>query len=119
MEARSVLVVSTDALAAALLGALVEIEGYTPYFLREGEQPRDALRRVRPATALIDCDPPEACGAAVIGPAKMMGTRVVLFGRPAVAGLVRRCAAEFEVATLAIPPAPGDLRRALGDPAAS
>ena len=117
MEAKSVLVISPDPLAAALLGALVELEGYAPHFLREREGPRDALRRVRPAVALVDCDSPEARRAAVIGPAKMMGVRVALFGRPAIAALVERCAAEFGVAILGVPPAPGELRGALAAPA--
>ena len=117
VEPKSVLVTSTDPLAAALLGALVELEGYTPHFLREREGPRAALRRVRPAVVLIDCDSAEARSASVIGPAKMLGTRVALFGRPAIAALVERCAAEFGVAILAVPPAPGELRRALAAPA--
>lgn len=117
MEATSVLVMSADPLAAALLGALVELEGYTPHFLREGEGPRDALRRVRPAVALIDCESPEARSAAVIGPARMMGARVALFGRPAIADLVEQCAAEFGVAILGVPPALGELGRLLAAPA--
>lgn len=113
MEARSALVLSTDALAAALLGALVEIEGYRLYFVKDGEPARAALRRVWPEVALVDCDFPDGCSAAFIGPARMIGTRVVVFGRPAAAAQVRACAKEFQVATLAMPPAPGELRRAL------
>jgi DNA-binding response OmpR family regulator len=106
-------VVSPDALAAALLGALVETEGYAPSFARAGESARDALRRLRPEVALVDCDAPEGCGAAFAGPARMMGTRVVLFGPPAAAERARACAEELGVAALTLPPAPGALRRAL------
>ncbi len=115
MAARSVLVMSTDALAAALLGALVEIEGYTPHFLRDGEGAREALRRVRPHVAVVECDYPEACSAAFLGPAKMMGTRVILFGRPGLAAAMRECAERFQLLTLAMPPAPGALGRAFSD----
>jgi CheY-like chemotaxis protein len=109
LEAKLVLVVSRDALAAALLGALVELEGYAPHFVRDGEPARDALRRVRPVAVLVDCDFPEGCGAAVLGPAKMIGAGVVLFGRPAVAALVAECAERFGVPVLTMPPAPGEL----------
>ncbi|CAA9297564.1 MAG: hypothetical protein AVDCRST_MAG11-601 [uncultured Gemmatimonadaceae bacterium] len=115
MEASSALVLSTDALAAALLGALVELEGYAPRFAHADEPARDALRRLRPAVVLIDCGWAEACGAAVIGPATMIGVRVLLFGRPAVAHVVRACAEEFGVPVLALPPAPGELRQALAE----
>jgi hypothetical protein len=116
VEARSVLLVSADTLVAALLGALVELEGYTPVFPRDGESPRAALRRLRPGAGRIDGAFAEGRSAATIGPAKMMGTTVVLFGRSAVAQLVRDCAREFGVALLPIPPSPGDLRRALAPP---
>ena len=113
MEARSVLVLSADALAAALLGVLVELEGYTLHFARGGEAPREALRRIRAATALVDCDLPGGCTAAFIGPAKMMGVRVVLFGRPAVSPIVAACAEQFAVPVLRMPPGPGELGRLL------
>lgn len=109
MEAKLVLVMSRDALAAALLGALVEIEGYAPRFVRDGEPARDALRRVRPVAVLLDCDFPGGCAAAFIGPAKMLGASVVLFGRPAVAGVIAECAERFGVPVLAMPPSPGQL----------
>jgi hypothetical protein len=104
---------STDALVAALLGALVEIEGYTPRFVSGDETPREALRRVRPGVALVDCDFPGACTAAFLGPAKMVGARVVLFGRPTVAAIVAACAEQFELRVLGMPPASGELARAL------
>ena len=108
---------SRDALAAALLGALVELEGYAPRFVHDREPARDALRRVRPMAVLVDCEFPEGCAAAFVGPAKMMGARVVLFGRPAVARVVAACAQQFDVPVLAMPPAPGELARLLGPPA--
>lgn len=117
MEARSVLIVSHDALAAALLGALAETEGQAPHFARGGESARAALRRVRPRAVLVDCDFPDGCAAALIGPARMIGARVVLFGRPAIAGRVAACAEQFGAPVLAMPPAPGELARLLGDAA--
>jgi hypothetical protein len=117
-EASSGLVLSTDALAAALLGALAELVGYAPHFARAGEAARDALRRVRPSVVLAGCDFPDACGPGLIGPAKMMGARVLVFGPPPDAARVRDCAALWEVGVLPLPPTADELRRALAGPAA-
>jgi hypothetical protein len=106
-------VLSTDALVAALLGALAEVEGGRPHFAQAGEAPRDAVRRVRPRLLLVDCDPPGGCDTAVIGPATMMGATVVLFGRPAHAATVRECASRLGVVVLAMPPTLGALRALL------
>ena len=53
-----VLILSSDAVAAALLGALVETLGYLVRFYRPPEPPEIALRRERPSIALIDCADP-------------------------------------------------------------
>ena len=73
------LVLSHDALTAALLGALLEIHGYTPYFPDGEESPRDSLRRVRPGIVLVDCEQDTACSEAFFGPATMTGARVIMF----------------------------------------
>lgn len=74
-----VLVLSNDPLIAALLGALLEIHGFKPCFPEADEHPRDALRRCRPGALLIDCDNDVACSDAVLGPARMMSARLILF----------------------------------------
>ncbi len=79
MRADAVLILSADPLAAALLGAVVELAGHAPHFANGGEAPRDALRRVRPRVALVDCDHEEACSDAFAGPALMTGAKVILF----------------------------------------
>jgi hypothetical protein len=117
VEATPVLVLSADALVAALLGALMEIEGYAPWFPRAHETPRDALRRVRPHALLLDGEYPDACGPTVIGPARMMGVRVVLFARPDVVAAVQACATRYELEVLPMPPRPNDVASVLGVPA--
>lgn len=74
----AVLIVATDPLAAALLGAAVEQAACLPHFLQPGENPRAALMRLRPRLALVSCDHPEGCSDAFIGPALMTGARVLL-----------------------------------------
>ena len=71
-----VLILSTDPLAGALLGAAVELAGHAPRFALPGEGARAALLRLRPRAVLIDCDHEEACADAFVGPALMTGARV-------------------------------------------
>ena len=79
MNRHAVLVLSSDALAAALLGASVELAGHAPRFPLFEEAARTALLRVRPRLVLIDCDHEDGCSDAFIGPALMTGSRVLLF----------------------------------------
>jgi hypothetical protein len=78
VSGQAALIFSADPLAAALLGALVELAGHTPCFPAPGEAARAALRRIRPRVALVDCDHDEACSDAFIGPALMTGAAVLL-----------------------------------------
>jgi hypothetical protein len=77
-----VLVLSSDPLAAALLGAAIELAGYAPHFPYSSESPRTALLRARPRLVVVDCDHEEACSDGFIGPALMTGSRVLLFRSP-------------------------------------
>lgn len=79
MSSRAVLIFSSDPLSAALLAAAVELAGHAPHFARDGESPREALRRVRAQLVFIDCDHEETCTDEFIGPALMMDARVALF----------------------------------------
>ena len=79
MTGSGVLIVATDPLAGALLGAAVELAGYAPIFPREGEGAREALRRARPCAVLVDCDSEDACGEAFFGPAMMIGASIAIF----------------------------------------
>jgi hypothetical protein len=74
-----VLVLSSDPLAAALVGAAIELAGHAPRFPHAEEAPRSALLRVRPRLVIIDCDHADACSDSFIGPALMTGSRVLLF----------------------------------------
>lgn len=79
MSQHDVLILSSDPLAAALLGAAVELAGYQPSFSRGDERARTALMRIRPRLVLIDCDHEDACSEAFIGPALMTDAQVLLF----------------------------------------
>lgn len=79
MTASDVLIVATDPLVGALLGAAVELAGCTPVFPRDGEGAREALRRVKPSVVLVDCDSDDACGESFFGPAMMVGASIAVF----------------------------------------
>lgn len=74
----AVLIFSEDPLAAALLGAAVELVGFEPTFPLGAESPREALLRKRPPLVLVDCKDEGACHPSFLGPALMTGARVLL-----------------------------------------
>lgn len=76
MNRHDVLILSTDPLAAALLGAAVELAGHAPQFALPAEEARTALLRLRPRAVLVECDHDDACSEAFVGPALMTGARV-------------------------------------------
>ena len=78
MRRHDVLILSDDALAAALLGAAAELVGHQPRFPEPNESARDALRRVRPVAVVVDCDHEEACTEGFVGPALMTGARLLI-----------------------------------------
>jgi hypothetical protein len=99
----SVLVFSNDTLSAALLGAAVEAVDYAPVFPLEDESPRDAIIRVRPGAALVDCDHEESCTEAFFGPALMVGVRVAVFSSARSARTLAPIAEEFDVRQFTLP----------------
>jgi len=116
---RVVLILSPDAVAAALLGALVETLGFLVRFYRPPEDPETAVRRERPSIALIDCADPTLVKEDLLGRARMRGVSVVIFGTPESMRGVRGLAAEHELDTLIMPTTLDDLddtlRNAIAD----
>lgn len=99
-----ILILSADAVAAALLGALVETLGYPVGFARPPEAIEQTIRRVRPRVCLIDCIDSDRCNAMVLGRAAMRGISVVIFGTRDALADVRALAREHEIDTLLLPP---------------
>ena len=97
------LILSQDAVAAALLGGLVETLGYLVRFARPPESAVDALRRVRARICLVDCDDPTACSPELIGRATMRGASVVVFGTRDTLESVRALVTTHRLDTLLIP----------------
>lgn len=97
------LILSPDPLAGALIGAAVELIGHRIEFVRPGESAREALRRVRPAMLLLDCDDPNAADEALLGPAMMMGARIFLFGDTARTQLLQPVAIRYRLGVIVFP----------------
>ena len=113
MTASGVLIVTTDALAGALLGAAVEFAGCVPVFPREGESARDALRRSRPCAVLVDCDSEDACGESFLGPAIMVGASIGIFTSTRSRRALEPIAKEYDVRVFDLPIAFDDLKALL------
>ena len=98
-----VLILSSDAVAAALLGALVETLGYLVRFYRPAEDPDAAMKRERPSVAMVDCGDPTVMKEEVFGHARMRGISVVMFGSADALRRVRQLALEHALDTLIMP----------------
>lgn len=112
------LIVSPDALGAALLGAAIEVAGLTVGFPAENESPRDAVRRMRPSYVLIDCDDPNAADESLIGPALMTGARLLLFGPDRRMRMRKHLAIRFHMGVIVLPDDAARLASILGLPVA-
>ena len=112
-ESKMILILSADAIAAALLGALIETLGYSVRFARTPESGDQALKRVRPAVCLLDCQDPEACNDEILGHALMRNISVVIFGTREVLDRFRALAIEQRIDTLLMPASPDEVHETL------
>ena len=108
-----ILILSDDAVAAALLGALIETLGYAVRFARPPETTDQTIRRVRPKVCLLDCVDPDACTPELLGRAAMCQISVVIFGTREALDRVRALALEHSIDTLLVPPDPVELEETL------
>jgi CheY-like chemotaxis protein len=108
-----ILILSDDAVAAALLVALVETLGYPVRFARPPENTDQTIRRVRPKVCLLDCVNPAFCNDEVLGRAAMRRISVVIFGTSAALDRVRALALEHDIDMLLVPPDPAKLDETL------
>ena len=103
MTRSAVLICAEDPLAAALLGAAVELVGFEATFPNGGEPPRDALLRERPRLVLVDCNHESACGPSFFGPVLMTGARVLLVGSRRTRRDATEVAAPFGLRAITLP----------------
>src|SRR5829696_3716860 len=103
MKSSAVLVLATDPLSGALIGAAVELAGYAPVFPSDGESSRDALLRTRPCVVLVDCDDEHACAKSFFGPAMMAGSQVAVFSSSRSKRTIEPIAEQFGVRAFRLP----------------
>ena len=99
----TVLILSSDAVAAALLGALVETLGYPIQFQQLPESAVDTLRRVRASVALVDCIDAAVANDEFLGRAHMRGVSVIVFGSAEALRGARQLAAAHSLDELLMP----------------
>lgn len=102
-RSRQVLILSTDAVVAALLGTLVELDGHAPVFPSRDELPHRALERLRPRVVLVDCDHADACAADFFAQGRAQSTGVVLFSASRLQREVREVAERYGLPSFALP----------------
>lgn len=112
---RSLLILSDEPLVATLLATLVELEDYTPEFVRDDESSTDALARLRPAVVLVDCDRPESCADDFLARAAEYGCGVVLFSPARMQDEVERLAEERGLPSFSLPVRRSVLQQVLRD----
>jgi DNA-binding NarL/FixJ family response regulator len=105
MEQQSALIVSRDPVAAALLGALAELQRLEPIFYRDAEGPTvlALLEQARPAVAIVDVAHDSGASPQFFRRAAGLNARVVIFGDDETGALTRRCAAEYGVDAVVLP----------------
>ena len=107
-------------MAAALLGMLLELEGFEPAFPQEGESPDAALARVRPLlVALVDQALDVARSDIFLTRAARRQVGVVLFGGAGDASVPPPWAASRRVPWFRMPVEGAELRRAIEESTAS
>ena len=116
----TVLLLSDDPMALALLGLLVELANYTPIFAAEGERPEDALARARPLLVVLIDDTLEAARSDVFfARAAQQRAPIAIFpGRASRRELMTRIG-ERGIPYFEIPTDAADLARVIGTAAST
>jgi AmiR/NasT family two-component response regulator len=100
---RRVLIIAREEIVAALLGLLVDLQGYEPVFASPETPPATAIARLLPGVAIVDCDHPSACEEDLFLCAQRAGTAVILFSPSRQSPEIRRLAQERKLASFALP----------------
>ena len=111
-----VLVLAPDPVLAALLGMLLDMDGYVPAFPAPGEAAEQALARVRsPLVVCADCEIPEVQSDFFYARIARSGARIVLFGTPGSEDKMRELATLRAVRYFTLPTDRATLGRVLED----
>ena len=103
MPKQSIMVLANEEVIAALLGAMVELDGYSPLFPAADEQPLTAISRHRPDLVLVDCEHELAWDAHAMHCILPTRTRVLLFSAMRSQREVDQIAARYGVSAFVLP----------------
>jgi DNA-binding NtrC family response regulator len=113
LHSTTILILSGDSLAAALLAALIETLGYVVKFAAIPEMVEDVIRRWRPIICLVDGADAAFCNSAVLGRAQMRGISVVVYGPSGALDEIRALVTDGGIDTLRMPADAAGLEDAL------
>jgi DNA-binding NtrC family response regulator len=109
-----VLILARDSVIAALIGMLVEMDGYDPAFPAPGEAAEQALARLRaPIVVCVDCEIPEVQSDLFFARVARSSARVVLFGAPGAERRMKELAARRSLHYFLLPTDRASLARVL------
>jgi hypothetical protein len=111
----AVLILPHDAAIGALMSELVGLAGYLPVFARADESLTQAVRRIRPAIVLVDCDHEWAFSDPMRAAIAESGGRVVLFSGGRSETELRQHAAAAHVGYFSLPNGPRRLAVVLAE----
>ena len=102
-RAAAALVLSSDAMGAALVAAAAEAAGFRPVFAKPDESLQETLQRTKPTHVLADGDDPEWRHATRLGPVMMLGARLFFFGSDRNEAELRTIAAVYQAHLILLP----------------
>jgi DNA-binding response OmpR family regulator len=102
---QKVLILAREEVVAALLGLLVELSGFEPYFAGENESATHAVKSGGHRVVIIDCDHAE-CGDSLIEAIKRVGATPILFSPFRMEGELRDTAGRFGTGSFTLPTDP-------------
>jgi DNA-binding response OmpR family regulator len=97
------MVLANEEVISALLGAMVELDGYTAVFPRADEQPLTAITRNRPDLLLLDCEHEFAWDAQGMRSARAAGVQILLFSAMRSQREIEQIAARHGVPAFTLP----------------
>ena len=103
MPKPSILIVANEEVISALLGAMVELDGYIPLFPAADESPLTAVCRLRPDLLLLDCEHEFAWDAHAMRCVPETGTRSLLFSAMRSQREVEQIAARYSAPAFVLP----------------
>jgi hypothetical protein len=110
-----ILVLASEDVISALLGAMVELDGYEPVFPAPHERPFDAARRTKAALILLDCEDDLAWDADALRSIAEWGSRILLFSAMRSQREVDEIAERHGISAFALPVAFRDFAARVGN----